>query len=211
MIITIDGPVASGKSTVARSLAKRLGYLYLNTGLMFRAAAYLLYVKDVSLNLSDLRYRYTPDAGAQMFYKESNITPLLKTAEMDQLASQAATLPEVRKALLLYQQKLAQENNVIAEGRDTGTVVFPQANYKFFITARPEVRAERWRKFQSSNGKDYDVEVSLESIKERDLRDTERQIAPLCIPEDAQVIDTSDMTVEQVVEACLEIIHNKGL
>ena len=210
MIITIDGPVASGKSTVARLLAKKLNYQYLNTGLMFRAVAYLLYIKNQTLNLSELTYTYTPDTGAQMLYQDHNITPLLKTPEMDQLASQVATQPEVRTALLEYQQQLAQEHDVVAEGRDTGTVVFPNAEYMFFITASLAIRAERWQGFQHQKGNEYSLAESKEIIKERDSRDEQRDVAPLVIPESAHEIDTSDMTIEQAVDACLKIIQHQS-
>ena len=206
MIITLDGPVASGKSTVARLLAEQLEYQYLNTGLMFRAVAYLLYIKSNSLNLTDLIYTYSKKNGAQILYKDSNITHLLKTPEMDQLSSQVATQPEVRAVLLSYQQQLGLNNNVVAEGRDTGTVVFPNADHKFFITANPEIRAERWKHFQEQQGKVYSLEESLEIIKERDLRDSEREIAPLVIPQEAHTIDTTTMSIEQAVARCSAII-----
>ncbi len=208
MIITIDGPVASGKSTVARLLAKKLGYQYLNTGLMFRAVAYLLYTKNRSLNLTELVYTYNPQDGAQILYKDSNITPLLKTPEMDQLSSQVATQPEVRTALLTYQRQLAEKNNVVAEGRDTGTIVFPNADYKFFITASPEIRAKRWRGYQHKQGKEYSLKESINIIKERDQRDSAREVAPLIVPEDAHTIDTSAMSIEQAVDACYTIIKS---
>lgn len=206
MIITIDGPVASGKSTIARKLAQKLDFWYLNTGLMFRAVAYLLYTKNQTLGLTDLTYTYSPENGAQMLYKDSNITPFLKSPDMDQLASQVATQPKVRTLLLTYQQQLAQEHNVVAEGRDTGTVVFPQAEYKFFITASVEERAKRWQAFQHSQGKEYSFEESIAEVTKRDARDKERALAPLVVPEGAQVIDTTNMTIEQAVEACLKII-----
>lgn len=207
MIITIDGPVASGKSSVARLLAKRLGYLYLNTGLLFRAVAYLLYIKDTSLkNIAEIEYTGGTETGPQILYKNSNITPLLKTPDMDQLASKVATIKEVRDALLAYERAIAKDRAVVAEGRDTGSVVFPDADYKFFITALTSVRAKRWQAFQHTIGNEHTLEQSIEHITTRDLRDTAREQAPLCIPEDAHIIDTSNMSIEQAVEACLALL-----
>ncbi len=211
MIITIDGPVASGKSTIAELLAKKRGYLYLNTGLLFRAVAYLLYIKNQTLNLSALTYTYTKDNGAQILYKDHNITPLLKTPEMDQLASQVATQKEVREALLVYQRQVAKEHNVVAEGRDTGTVVFPHADYKFYITASLEERAKRWQAYQLIRRNNYTLEDSIAMVNERDTRDEQRNVAPLRIPTGAHVIDTSDMTIDDAVNACQLIINKPAV
>ncbi len=218
MIVTIDGPTASGKSTVARELAKRLGITYINSGLLFRALAYLAETKHLTLNSeslnhiltlgkeSILRYCYTQEQGAQVFYQDEDITPLLKTPSMDQLASKIALDPQVREVIALYQQKLAQTHSVIAEGRDCGTVIFPQADYKFYITASLDVRAQRWQKDQEKKGAHYTLKESKHFVEERDTRDSERSLAPLAIPVGAQVIDTSTMTIGQVIDTCLAFI-----
>lgn len=218
MIITIDGPTASGKSTIARQLAKKLEYLYINSGLLFRAVAYTLDKKNISpssqelktflkeLLTDELRYEYSPEDGAQIWYENNLITPLLKTPTIDTLSSQIATQPVVRDALLTYQRHLAQKHNVIADGRDCGTIVFPTAKYKFFITASLEVRAQRWQKDQEIKGNSYTLEESIRIIDERDTRDSQRSLAPLVVPENAHIIDTSDMNIDEAVQACLEII-----
>lgn len=223
MIITIDGPTASGKSTVARELAKKLGSTYINSGLLFRAIAYLFEVdrpspyegsmtEFITRSLSthgDLQYRYTQEHGVQIFYQNKDITPLLKTPEIDRLASQIALNSEVRDCIRIYQQDLAKYQSVIAEGRDCGTVIFPHADCKLYITARLEVRAKRWQRDQEKKGTAYSLEESKRLIEERDTRDSERALAPLVIPPGATVIDTSSMSISEVVEACLKICKNK--
>ena len=218
MIITIDGPTASGKCTIARHLAKKLGYTYINSGLLFRAVAYILDKKNISpstpeleallkeLLTNELRYEYSAKDGAQIWYENTLITPLLKTPKIDTLSSQIATLQSARQALLPYFRQLAQNQSVIADGRDCGTVIFPNAEYKLYITASLEVRAKRWQKDQESKGKTYTLEESKKIINERDTRDSQRAIAPLTVPENAHIINTSDMSIDEAVQACLEIL-----
>lgn len=211
MIITIDGPTASGKSTIARQLALKLGITYINTGLLFRAMAYLVHTKHLSTPTglltvgkeSIVLYRYTEEKGAQVFYKSENITPLLKTPSIDLLASQIALNKEVRKSIENYQRYLAETQSVIADGRDCGTVIFPQAEYKFYITARLEIRAHRWQKDQEKKGHHYSLSECKRLIEERDIRDSARALAPLTIPPGAFIIDTSIMSIEEVVSTCL--------
>ncbi len=225
MIITIDGPTASGKSTVARELAQRLNITYINSGLLFRAVAYLLDKKQLTAEEashteflavhcskeSTLRYAYTQEHGAQVFYENADITPLLKTPTMDRLASKVALNPVVRDAVCIYQQELALTQSVIADGRDCGTVIFPEANCKFYITASLEVRARRWQQDQEKKGNRYTLEESKRLIDERDTRDSERALAPLVIPPGAVVIDTSNQSISEVVDACLKACGNRAL
>lgn len=211
MIITIDGPTASGKSTIARKLALKLGITYINTGLLFRAIAYLVNIKhDINLNEllleskeNPLQYRYSQEHGAQIFYNDTEITPLLKTELMDLLASRIALNEDVRGCIEHYQKQLACTQSVIADGRDCGTIIFPHADYKFYITARLEVRASRWQQDQEKKGFHYSLNECKKLLEERDLRDSTRTLAPLAIPHGALIIDTSTMNIEEVITTCL--------
>jgi cytidylate kinase len=210
MIITIDGPAASGKSSVARKLADKLGFMYLNSGFLFRAVAYLVYDRNIPVGSlptmlyvgpdSPLQYRSSPKTGPQVLYHHEDITPFLKTPSMDQLSSELALDPLVRNLVRVYQQKSALTQSIVAEGRDCGTAIFPHANYKFFLTASDSIRAERWQKELSRKGIHCDLSESLQSIQERDRRDSERAIDPLTIPQDSEVVDTSSLTIQEVVD-----------
>ena len=212
MIITIDGPTASGKSTIAQRVAQKLNYLYINSGLLFRAVAHLSNELSVSTPelvqlISTLTYKYDEDQGAQIYYKNTNITQHLKTAAIDRKASEIATIPEIRDALLAYQRSLAHQHNSVAEGRDCGTVVFPQAAYKFYITAQIQIRAQRWIKDQAFKGNIYTLDEAKKFIEERDDRDAQRSVAPLSIPPEAHSIDTTFLTIEEAVNAVLSVIE----
>src|SRR5271157_5319036 len=151
MIITIDGPAASGKSSVAKDLAKKLGFYYLNTGLLYRAVAYILMQQKGSLDtilpqdlefINQLTYRYH-DNVPTVLYEGNDITPMLFSASLEQGASIVSSNKAVRDALLAFQRRIAQEHDVIADGRDCGSVVFPNAEYKFFLTADVDARTQR--------------------------------------------------------------------
>lgn len=223
MIITIDGPTASGKSTVAHLLAQKLGYWYINSGLLFRAVAYVLNKEKLDLrhrptldklesllgHKEGIEYIYAQNTGAQIWYKGVQITPYLKTPAIDTLASQCAINHTIRNLLLTYQQKIAKGQDIVAEGRDTGTVVFPQAKVKLYITAALNVRAQRWQTDQQRKGHIYTLAESEQLISERDARDEQRAIAPLIMPENASIIDTSFSTIEEVVDECMRILKNR--
>lgn len=220
MIITIDGPVASGKSTVAQKVAQKLDIYLLNTGYLYRALAYILknnfnYSKEQISNpdlqnlkeiLESSEFKYAYDKGPHVFFKDKEITEFLKTDEIDKLASIISANKLVRYILLDYQRNFAKNNDIVAEGRDTGSVVFPNADYKFFITASSEVRAKRWQHSMEKKGKFFNFEESLKQINERDERDKNREVAPLIIPDNALVIDTSDMTIDDAVKEILKTI-----
>ena len=201
MIITLDGPTASGKSTLARLLADTLSAYYLNTGLTFRAVAYVLSNEStitpalINSLLKELLYTYTREQGIIITYQNKPITHLLKTPQIDQAASRLATNKDVREALLTYQRSLAHHKTTIADGRDCGTVVFPQAAYKFFITASEAVRAQRWQQDHPT----YTFEEALSLIQQRDHRDSTRLLAPLKPAPDAQIIDTSNLSIDQAL------------
>ena len=222
MIITIDGPTASGKSTVGRMLAKKLGYYYLYSGLLFRAVAYVLlneygYTKeqfeqpsiddiDAVIDPQRFVYRYDDKEGERIFFDGRDITTFLKERHIDQPASIISLNNIVRKKILQLQRTLAQSVNVVVDGRDSGSVVFPHADYKFYITATEKERAQRWQKQQSQYGNDVSFEAAVSFIKERDQRDMKRKHSPLIIPKGAHVIDNTDMTSRETLDAILRIV-----
>lgn len=214
MIITIDGPVASGKSTVARSIAKELGIFYINSGMLYRALAYLLHVhyhknaetihlatpEEVKTVLDPARFAY--------FYAEGNetvsfdgvdITAHLKSPVIDRLASLVSTNEYVRGYIDTLQRIISFDHSVIIDGRDAGSMVFPDAEYKFFLTASSETRAKRWQVQQDKQGNAISYAQALAAIKERDMRDSQRAFAPLIVPEGAIVIDEDGFSIAQIV------------
>ncbi len=225
LIITIDGPVASGKSTVAKQLAEKLGIYYLGTGLMFRGAAYILmhkflYKKDdlAHLNREDFEaflkpqrfvYKYKSSREEQLFFDGCDLTPLLKTRDMDEPASIVSTNRDVRKMLLEIQRMCAEKHDIVAEGRDVGSVVFPQASCKFFLTASVGVRADRWKADRLRKRSTISRAQAIAIITERDKRDREREVAPLIKPADAVEIDNSDLNLSQTVQWMQNFILQK--
>lgn len=211
VVITIDGPVASGKSTIAQALAKHLGYYYLYTGLLYRAVAYIqdqfIELKGLEF-IKDITYEYQ-GSKPQISYKSNDITPFLYDASLDQKSSIVSVDSDIRFALLPIQRNVASKYNIIADGRDCGTVVFPEATIKFFLTADLETRS--WRLF-NDNKRTY-ADMTFEQVRdaliERDNRDQSRSISPLRIPDNALVIDNSRMTREQTIETFLNLIHEK--
>jgi len=210
MIITIDGPVASGKSSVAQLLAERLGFYHVNTGLLYRAVAYVECEKlSLEAALDDISsITYTFQNGQPVVqYRLQDITPYLKEARFDQAASRVSANPLVRKALLEVQHAMGKKFNIIADGRDCGSVVYPDADYKFFLTAPLKTRTVRMAKYLcQKTGKIQDVAAIGAHIAERDTRDSERAIAPLCVPAGAIVIDNGEMTIEQTVDVMVGYI-----
>ncbi len=223
MIITIDGPTASGKSTVAVQLAHTLGYYYLNTGFLYRGISYLLMSKygytlpeltrpkeaDIHAILDPSRFKYTyHDGQAGVMYDGEVITPFLKNKTNDQASSIVSGNQMVRDALLEYQRHYTKNYNVIAEGRDTGTIIFPNAEIKIFLTASLQERARRWQQQQLLQGTRYSLEEASAQVRERDERDSTRAIAPLIVPPGATVFDNTNLTQEQTVHALIDIIKN---
>jgi len=219
MIITIDGPSASGKSSLARSLAKRLFYYYLYSGLLYRGCAYVLmkygnYSKhtirgatphDVSelCNSKRILYSYNYTDGERLFFDGADITRHLKTPLIDDCSSLISTVPAIREEVRIIQHMLAaQQENLIADGRDMGTIAFPHADVKFFLTASVEVRAERWRLDQEKRGNAVTHAQAVEQLSERDRRDTIRYYSPLAVAPDAIMIDNSALSAEQTCALC---------
>ena len=221
MIITIDGPVASGKSTIARALAHDLGFFYINSGLLFRAIAYIV-MRDEPLRVEQLgmltqkqldgvdsaQLQYIIDAGhEQIFYRGENVTSELKSDRVAQAASIVATNVAVRELVLNYERALAVRTNIVADGRDMGTIAFPNAEFKIYLTAASEIRARRWQLDQDKRGNKLTIEQALDEVASRDNRDKNRAIAPLCIPVDAQVIDSSVLSVKEVLDEIKKLMQ----
>ncbi|MCK5632854.1 (d)CMP kinase [bacterium] len=225
MIITIDGPTASGKSTVAKLLAKQLGMYYLGTGLMFRGIAYLL-LKKASYTLDDFKnpdkndilyyldpkkffYEYDETGKEKILFNGENITPFLKNSQIDRAASILSTNKLFRLELLKLQQTFTDKFDCVAEGRDVGSVVFPKAKFKFFLTAAVEIRAQRWKNDQEKKGNSFSLAEAIVIINERDTRDRNREVAPLVKPEGAFVIDNSDLTLQKTLDTIKNFIKNR--
>lgn len=218
-IVTIDGPSGGGKSTVSRTLAAKLHFTYLDTGAMYRAVAYQCREKGVDLANSEqlaallqtIQIELLPPAAGEddvrVLVDGKEVGALLRTQEMGLLASQVSALPLVRKTLTRLQQKIGESGQIVAEGRDTGTVVFPHAAWKFFLDASPEIRAHRRAEQLRGKGEAVDEQQLLAQIVKRDKDDRERTIAPLKAAPDALTIDSTGLPVEEVVR----LMHEKIL
>jgi cytidylate kinase len=217
-IVTIDGPSGGGKSTVSRMLAAQLHYIYLDTGAMYRAVAYQCREKDIDLGencqlealLAAIRIELLPPAAGEddvrVLVDGRNVGRDLRTPEMGMLASKVSALPLVRASLTRLQQQIGASGRIVAEGRDTGTVVFPDAAWKFFLDASPQVRAHRRAEQLRSKGEMVDEQQLLTQIIQRDKDDRERTIAPLKAAPDALTIDSTGLPVEEVVRLMYEKI-----
>jgi len=207
LIIAIDGPVGSGKSTLARRVAAMLDYIYIDTGAMYRSVALKALRRGVPLEAADqltalagetridLRAQ---DGTQQVFLDGEDVTAAIRTPDVAQAASKVAVVPGVRKVLVAEQRRAGDQGGVVMEGRDIGSVVFPDAQLKIFLTASPEIRAERrWREHQQK-GDSIDLARTLEEIRERDRRDRERSTSPLVRAQDAVVVDSTAMEPEEV-------------
>jgi cytidylate kinase len=219
MIITIDGAAGTGKSTVAKKVAEQLMIAYFDTGAMYRAfAAYILSSHinplDVDKVIDAIKgFHFTFDGiGSKKTYfvNHADVTLLLRTPEVTEISSIVSQYPQVRQSLHSVQKEFASQHTCVFEGRDLGTVIFPQADYKFFLTASDEVRASRRFEEMLSKGMKVSYNDVLHAIRERDNRDQGRKVAPLKCAEDAHLIDTSHLSVDQVVDSILKIIGNKS-
>lgn len=217
--IAIDGPAGAGKSTIARRLAQEMGYRYVDTGAIYRTVAYFMDLWGVSPKDTDGVNRYIDeltvnieydDEGAQhMIMNGMDVTSDIRTPEISQKASLIAAQPVVREALLDMQREAARQYDVVMDGRDIGSVVLPKATVKIFLTASAEVRANRRCKELQEKGQKVDYDQILKDIRQRDYQDTHRDIAPLKMTRDSVKLDTSDMTIDQVIAAMKKIIGEK--
>ncbi len=207
--IAIDGPAGAGKSTIARLLAKRKGYVYVDTGAMYRALA--LYFLEQGIRPEDreavvdacrkAEVAISYENGVQQIYlNRRNVTSQIREEAVGNMASVTSAIPEVRARLLDLQRQLAKEQDVVMDGRDIGTYVLPEAQVKVYLTASVETRADRRYKELTEKGASCDYEEIARDIQERDERDMNREVAPLRQAEDAVLVDSSDMTIEEVVE-----------
>ncbi len=212
MIIAIDGPAGSGKSTVAKRVAERLGFHYLDTGAMYRAIAFRALTSGVSphnesavarIALTDeVSFAHEPGEAlpSRVFIGGDDVTSAIRTPRVDDAVSAVAKLAAVREAMVAQQRHLAEEADIVVEGRDIGTVVFPDAEVKVFLTATPEERARRRAAQQAASGHVVDPAGVRESILRRDEADSTREVAPLTPAHDAKLVDTTGLTIDQVID-----------
>lgn len=218
MVITLDGPAASGKSTLARMIADRLRFFCLNSGMLYRAVASTLInnfsyspenlghvtVDEINKILDSSRFQYL--GNGNIIFDGTDITSQLKTPAIDGAASILGTSAIARKMLSTFQRDITKKRDVVAEGRDAGSVVFPAADIKFYVIASPQTRAKRYRDYQDAKGITITQEEALHTILMRDARDTERHISPLVVPNDAIVIDNTLLSPEQTLALILSYI-----
>ena len=217
--IAIDGPAGAGKSTIAKALAKELGYRYVDTGAIYRTVAYFLdlwgvspkdvdgvtrYIDELTVNIE-----YDEDGKQHMIMNGMDVTDVIRTQDISQKASLVSAHAVVRDVLLDMQRDVAKEYNVIMDGRDIGTVVLPKADVKIFLTASAEVRAKRRTDELLAKGQKADFDTILKEIQQRDYQDTHREVAPLKMAKDSVKVDTSDLDIDGVVDAIRQIVRKK--
>lgn len=216
--IAIDGPAGAGKSTIAKTLAKELGYVYVDTGAMYRAMAYYFLDQGIdkddeaainaAVSGADVTIRYE-DGAQQVYLNGENITGSLRTEQVGNMASATSIYPAVRTKLVSLQQKLAKTTDVIMDGRDIGTCVLPDAQVKIYLTASVETRAKRRFDELTEKGETADLAKIASDIEERDYRDMHREMSPLRQADDAVLVDSSEMNIEEVVAAIRGIVDEK--
>ena len=217
--IAIDGPAGAGKSTIARALAKELGYYYVDTGAIYRTVAYFLDLLGVSpkdvdgveryLDELTVEIQYDAEGKQHMIMNGMDVSDEIRTPDISQKASLVSAHAIVRDMLLDMQRDLAKKHNVIMDGRDIGTVVLPRATVKIFLTASPEVRAQRRLDEMLAKGQQGNFQQVLADIKQRDYQDSHRPIAPLKQAKDAVLLDTSNLDIDGVIAAMKKIVGEK--
>lgn len=216
--VAIDGPAGAGKSTIAKLVAKRKGYIYVDTGAMYRGLAIHFLKKGVlpediegiqkACQDAEITIGYE-DGQQQIYLNGENVTGQLREEAVGNMASKSSSIADVRQKLLDLQRELARKENVVMDGRDIGTSVLPDADVKIFLTASVDTRARRRYNELVQKGEACDLETIAADIAERDQRDMTRAISPLCQAEDAVLVDSSEMTIEEVVEAIEAVIAQK--
>lgn len=216
--VAVDGPAGAGKSTIAKAVAKELNLIYVDTGAMYRAIALYMLREGVDLTDRNQITEMCPKAhvtiryenGVQVvFLNGENVNAFLRTEEVGEAASVISPIPQVRKNMVDLQKSLAAESDCIMDGRDIGTCVLPDAQLKIYLTASSQVRAKRRYDELMARGEISDLEKIKEDIEERDYRDMHRETSPLVQAEDAVVVDTSDMTVEEVIERIIGLCKDR--
>ncbi len=216
--IAIDGPAGAGKSTLARKAAEKLGYIYVDTGALYRTVG--LYsirkgydTKDAEKVIStlgdiEIRLGFT-DEGQRVYLNGEDVSEAIRTPEASMGASNVSAIPKVREFLFDLQKEIAKNNNCLMDGRDIGTVVLPDAQVKIFLTASPETRAKRRYDELVAKGSDVSYQEVLDDLIKRDYQDTHREIAPLKAADDAEILDTSPLTFDESLDAILAVIAKK--
>ena len=216
--IAIDGPAGAGKSTIARRVAKELSFIYVDTGAMYRAMALYLLRKEVNKDDTEQIGNICQDAEISIEYQngeqivllnDENVNSYLRTEEVGNMASVSSAVPRVREKLLSLQRKLARDMSVVMDGRDIGTTILPDADVKIYLTASSLTRAKRRYLELQEKGTICNLDEIQKDIEERDQRDMNREISPLRQAEDAVLVDSSDLTIQQVVDRILQIFRSK--
>lgn len=217
--IAIDGPASSGKSTVAKILAKKYGFVYTDTGAMYRSVTYLAIQKNVAfsdeaglvqlIKEHEISFKQT-DNGQLVFIDGEDVSKVIRESEVTNNVSEVSAHGKVRAELVRQQQKIAEEGGVVMDGRDIGTAVLPNAEVKIFLIASAEERAQRRFKENQEKGIATDFETLKKEIEQRDYLDSHREVSPLKQAEDAVLVDTTGMSVQEVVEAIQKVVADKG-
>lgn len=214
-IISLDGPSGAGKSTVAKLVAKKLGYKYLDTGAMYRAVTLFFLNKNVNIQndneiisaISDLKISF--DNNNKIYLNDIDVSEEIRSIKVVNMVSKVSSISAVRKSMVSLQRSIAESGNYVVDGRDIGSVVFPLAKYKFYIDASVDIRAKRRYEEEIQKGKNITFEEVFESIKKRDEFDSNREDSPLVVPKDAIIIDTTNMTIDEVVQKITDVVFNK--
>jgi cytidylate kinase len=220
-IITVDGPSGSGKGTVSRILAKQLGFHYLDSGALYRLLGLVAVRHGIEIELSsdlaylaenmDVRFEALPNGHNRVLLEGEDVTQELRTEETGALASQVAAIPRVRDALLIRQQQFAKTPGLVADGRDMGSKVFPEAQLKIFLTASIEERANRRYKQLLEQGENVSLRALEEQVRSRDERDMNRKASPLVVATDAVEVDTSDLSIQEAIDRLQNLAILRGI
>jgi len=223
IVIAIDGHSSTGKSTLAKQIAKALNYIYIDTGAMYRAVTYYALQNNLisenhfhkdrlikDLDHIQISFKYNPDKGfAEVYLNGRNIEKEIRQMQVSNFVSNIATVPEIRKKLVAQQRAVGKNKGIVMDGRDIGSVVFPDAELKIFMTASPEVRAQRRYKELLEKGDKVDYEAVLQNVVKRDKIDSERAVSPLIMTDDAVKIDNSNLSREEQFEQVLNLAKEK--